>query len=529
MKQKNTIKTIKYINSLIDNTLFKLRNKTNNFFKKVIKYLNSRIEKTVFKLRIETNNLFTKNSKVSNFNKILITSISLLFFYLFYLSIPTLYNKTWLQNNLEDKLFEEFKINFSISSDVSYNILPSPHFLVKNSKIFKTINEKPISLSEIKNLKIFVSQKNFFNKDKITISKLIIDKANFSLKKDDIIFLNKNNKKKFSNKKIKIINSNIFFKNNSNEVITIIKITKAFLFYEDLKFLNLLDLKGEIFKIPFILGFNEKVYTSENKEINIDVARLNLNIFNSSKRYPDDSIGGSNIISILNSNIYTKFNIKKDIVTFESNSSRIKNSNVNYKGQLSFKPFDLKMHMNLENFELSKLIKNESIIIELIKTKLLFNENISSQASFAINSTQKNKIFNSAKINFNIFNGKINVDQSQFVNKKIGFVEIDRSNFFFENDQLVLNSDIKINIENQNNFFSFLKTPKKSKKKIKNIFINLNYNFSENKIYFNDIKIDGLEVSNEILRIFDNFDNVFDMNLNKSRRLINKILFIYAG
>ena len=529
MKQKNTEKTIKYINSLIENTLFKLRNKTNNFFKKIIKYLNSLIEKTVFRLRNKTNNLLKKDPKVSNFNKILITFISLLFFYLFYLSIPTLYNKTWLQNNLEDKLFEEFNINFSISSDISYNILPSPHFLIKNSKIFTTIRKKPISISEIKELKIFVGQKNFFNKDKIIVNKLIINKANFSLKKDDLIFLNKASHNKFSNKKIKIMNSNVFLKDNLDEVITIIRISKAFLFYDDLKFLNLLNLKGKIFNIPFNFDFNKKVYTSDNKEINIDVNKLKLNIFNNSNKHSEDSIVGSNIISIFNSNIYTKYNIKKDIITFESNNFRIKNSNMDYKGQLSLKPFDLKLLMNLKNFELSKLINNDSIIIELIKTKLLFNENISSDVSFVIKSTTKDQIFSSAMINFNILNGSINIDQTQFVNDKIGFVEIDRSNFFFEKDQLVLNTDIKINIDNHNNFFSFLNTPKKYRKQTKNIFINLNYNFANNSLYFNKIKIDGLEVNNEILSVFENIDNIFDINLNKSRRVINRLFSIYAG
>ena len=230
MKQKNTKKIIKYINSLIEKTLFKLSYKTNNFFKKIIQYLKSLIEKTVFKLRNEINKFIQKNSKVSNFNKFLITFIALLFFYLFYLLIPTLYDKTRLQNNIEDKLFKEFNINFSISSDISYNILPSPHFLIKNSKIFTIFREKPISISEIKELKIFISQKNFFNKDKIVISKLIINKANFSLKKNDLIFLNKVSNNKFSNKKINVINSNVFFKDNSDEIITIIKYLKHFYF-----------------------------------------------------------------------------------------------------------------------------------------------------------------------------------------------------------------------------------------------------------------------------------------------------------
>ena len=528
MKQKYTKKTIKYIDSLLGKTLFKLRYKINSFFKKFIEYFDLPLQKILLKLKNKIINFSKKKSDVSNFNKLLITSIALLFFYLFYLSIPSLYNKTWLQNNLENKLLEEFKINFSISHDISYNILPSPHFLIKNSKIFRMNGLKPIALSEIKNLKVFISQKNLFNKDKIFIKKLIINKANFSLKKDDMIFLNNVGNKKFSNKEIRITHSNIFLKDELDEVITIIKASKVLLFYDQLKFSNLLTLKGETFKIPFNFDFEKKVYTSESKRINIESKKLKLNILNKSVKNSEQSIIGQNIISILNSNFYTQYNIEKDLITFESDNSRTNSSNLYYKGKLSFTPFDLKMYTKLENFKLSKLINNDSTIIELIKNKLLFNENISADLSFDIGSISNEQFFNSAKINFSVFNGKININQSKFVNKKIGFIEIDNSNFFFKKDQLILNSDIMLNIKNPEDLFSFLGTPKKSRKLIKNIFFNLDYNLLDNKVFFNTVKIDGLDADKEILRILDDLGDM-NNNLNNSRRLINSLLSIYAG
>ena len=68
----------------------------------------------------------SKFIKVSNFNKLLIALISLLFLYLFYLSIPTLYNKGSLQKDLTNKILKEFNINISFSSEITYSILPSP-------------------------------------------------------------------------------------------------------------------------------------------------------------------------------------------------------------------------------------------------------------------------------------------------------------------------------------------------------------------------------------------------------------------
>ena len=222
--------------------------------KKVVKIFENLVNKTLFnikKILFKYKKIINSALEVSSLNRYIISFISLLFFYLFYLSIPNLYNKTWVQNTIENKLLEEFKINFSISSEISYNILPSPHFLIKNSKIFRQDDGKTNSLSEIKKLKIFISQKNFFLKEKIYIKNVLINDANFNLYEKDFNLLDKINIEKVSDKKIKVIKSNIFFKNNSDKTFAIVKISKAILFFDKLKLLNILDLTGEVFNVPF--------------------------------------------------------------------------------------------------------------------------------------------------------------------------------------------------------------------------------------------------------------------------------------
>ena len=59
--------------------------------------------------------------------------------------------------------------------------------------------------------------------------------------------------------------------------------------------------------------------------------------------------------------------------------------------------------------------------------------------------------------------------------------------------------------------------------------INLDYEFLTNQIEFNNIKIDNKELSVELLRIIEGFnDNNFN-NWNKSRRLLNELFSIYDG
>ena len=152
--------------------------------KKIVKIFENLVNKTLLnikKILFKYKKKENSGLEVSNLNKYIISFISLLFLYLFYLSIPNLYNKNWVQNTIENKLLKEFKINFSTSSEISYNILPSPHFLIKNSKIFRHDDKKTNSLSEIKKLRIFISQKNLFKKKNIYIKSVLIDDANFYL------------------------------------------------------------------------------------------------------------------------------------------------------------------------------------------------------------------------------------------------------------------------------------------------------------------------------------------------------------
>ena len=491
--------------------------------KPFVQSFNKLIKKTILKLQNKTNNKF----QISAFNKYLITFISLLFFYLFYLSIPVLYDKTWVQSNIESQLLKEFKINFSISSNISYRILPTPHFLIKDSKIFKETGDKKVSLSDIKNLKVFISQKTFFDKKKMILKYLKIDNANFLLSRDDFRLLRDNSNNKFSNKKIEIHKSNIFFKDKSNEIVTIIKIYKAFFFQDSENLINLFNLKGEVFNIPFSFDYKKKIDSLNSEEVNINAKKLKLSVFNLYNNEKNKLNSGKNIIKFFTSTINTNYKIKNDTLTFNSVNSRIKNAKVDYSGKLSINPFDLNFDINIDNYDVFKKFTN-SIFNELIKTKLLFNDNISVSSSIIGTSDLKKSIFQDMKINFNIVNGKINFDKTRLINNKIGFLELANSNLSFENDSLILNTNIIIDINNSEELFSLLQTNKRFRKPIKDIVINLDYDFSNNKILFNTFKIENQEMSDESLRIMEGFNNNIH-KWNKTRRILNAFFKSYAG
>ena len=498
--------------------------------KQIVKKFNNVVKKTIFKVRNKTNNNFKiSNFKISNFNKYLITIFGLLFFYLFYLLIPLLYDKNWVQINIENKLINEFKINLSASADISYRILPKPHFLIRDSKILIDNTDKLKSIAEIKNLRVFLSQANFLEKEKIDLTKVVIDNANFSLFKNDHKILNNYSNNQFSSKKIKIKNSKIFFKDDLNQIIAIAKIKKSDLFFDNEKLLNLFSLKGEIYAIPFTFYFKNQNDPIKTKQINFKARSLKLNIFNEAIEEKNKLINGKNIISFLNTTINTKYNIKDELISFNSENSMTKNSNPSYKGEITFDPFDLDLKIDLGKYEIFKLFDINSILTEFVKSELLINDNISIKISIDANSKLNNKIFQNAKINFHINNGKINFDNTKLISNGIGFVKLDNSNLFVENNKLLLNTDIFIDIKDSDRLFSFLNTNKKLRKKIQNIMVNLEYDFLSYIIKFKNIVVDGNKVGDQVFTIREGFNDNSSNNLTKSRRLLNELLGVYNG
>ena len=505
--------------------------------KQIVKNFNNLIKRTILKVQNNTNNkllLFRAQNKTNNklliskFNKYLISLISLLFFYLFYLSIPILYDKNWVQKNVENQLLEDFKIHFSLSSDISYHILPSPHYLIKDSKILKE-NNKTATFASIKILKVFINQKNFFDKNKLSLDNIKINNADFILAANDLKLFKNKIKYKASNKKIEIEKSIIFFKNNLDEIISIVKISKGLLFHDEDNLFNLFELKGKIFNIPFNFYHKNNFDNLNSKETSMIVKKLKLDILNIHNIEKKNSNKGKNIISFLNSKVNTNYKIEKDIIRFKSEDSKLKNSDVTYDAELSIDPFELNANIHLDRYELNKFLNPNSILSSLIKTGLLFNKNINLNTSITTNPHERNKYYQKTKINFNIVDGKININKSRLINKKIGTVELNNSNLNFKKKKLVLNTDIAVNIKNSSELYFLLQTNKKFRKPIKNILINLDYDFVSSLITFNNIKIDNQEINDDLFRIINDFSDNELNNWNKSKRILNAFFKAYSG
>ena len=500
-----------------------IKHQITNFNDTIINFFNS-----IFQIKKYR---FKRLAKISNFNKSIIFIISLLFLYLFYLSIPSLYNKERLQKEMAYKLKQEFKINFSFSSEISYSILPSPHIYFKNAKIFNDQSDNLNELAQIKELKIFISQLNLFNQDKIKIRKILLNHTNFSIKKNDFKFINNLINQKFSTKKIIIKNSNIFYKTKNDETISIYKIYNLDLFLNIKKSLNQIIAKGKIYQIPFKFKWTSSFGQNNTKKTIIEMNKLNLKMINNSV-INDSQYAANNKLIIGGSSLIFNYEIQDSLIILKSSNSKLLNNNLIYNGLIQLDPFDLILNIHSKKFDYDRYIFINNLFQEILKTDLLFNENLNAKISFSAKNILKNKLFDDLVLLLNFKNGEINFNKSYLSSRKIGKLNLDYGKIYKENDQLLFKGQFNFNINSEEQFFKVFQIPKKNRLKVQDIYFDLEFNLFNQEFNITSFKLNDLklEESNIVLDLLNDYSKEYQIdNWIDLKKFINKLFLVYEG
>ena len=128
--------------------------------------------------------LDAKRLRFDKNNKVFLVIVSIIFLTLVYFLIPTAYNKELIQKEIKNQIYQKYNIEVKFDNRIQYNFFPKPHFSSKNLFIY---NDKK-KIGEVKNFKIFIDFKNFFNFNEIQTENVIFDKADFNFKKSDLSF-----------------------------------------------------------------------------------------------------------------------------------------------------------------------------------------------------------------------------------------------------------------------------------------------------------------------------------------------------
>ena len=147
----------------------------------------------------------------NHYFKLIAFGIITFFSFVIYLSLPAFFDYKNFDKNLHTKIYNDFKINIKDIKGISYSFIPSPHFTVKESKLYFSRQNNKKEFVEAKNLKIYIDTFNLFNKEKIIIKKISLRDNNFYLNHLDLKEFFKHLDS--SNNKPIYIDSSIFFFN----------------------------------------------------------------------------------------------------------------------------------------------------------------------------------------------------------------------------------------------------------------------------------------------------------------------------
>ncbi len=475
-------------------------------FKKIgkqILYINSLIESFFNGLRQFIFNI--KKFKYSRNNKVFLAIVSVVFLTLIYLLIPTAYNKELIKEQIKNQVYQKYNINLNFVNKIQYNFFPKPNFSSKDLSLIH--NQKKIA--DIRNFKIYINFKNFFNFNKIKTKDLIIGKTDFYVKKNDLNFFTDLLNSEPNRDKINIKKGNIFFTNNDDEVLFINQINDSHFRYDFKNLQNILISKSKVFNVPYKLIIrNDKL--NEIFEFDIASKKLVLKVENETD-YKKKDHTGSFKISFKNKNNIFNYKISENTLDVST-----RDNNKILKGQLEFKPFYLISNFDYQTLRIKDLINNP-FFIEILKSQILNNKNLNAQINFKVDKLYDLKRFSDLSLDLIIEEGNYNFSNSKFVWKKNVHLLFLDTFLNFDKEKIYLNGKILFDVKDKDGFYKFFQINKDLRKKFQKIELDFNYNLNDEKITFHNFRIDS-NSNKEIEEIISNF------NLNK-KNFVNKIIF----
>jgi len=462
--------------------------------------------------------LDAKRLRFDKNNKVFLIIVSTIFLTLVYFLIPTAYNKELIQKEIKNQIYQKYNIVVKFDNGIQYNFFPKPHFSSKNLFI---LNDQR-KIGDVKNFKIFINFKNFFKFNKIQTQDVVLDKVDFNIKKSDLSFFTNLLKTEPNRDKIKIRRSNIFFTNKDNEVLFINQINDS-QFYYDLKNLkNVLVSKSKVFNVPYklIIG-NDKL--NEILDFEFVSKKLVLKIENETD-YKKKNDTGNLKISFKNKNNTFKYQINQNTLDITS-----KDNNRIFNGLIEFKPFYLVSNFKYQTFRIKDLLENP-FFMEILKSQILNNKNLNAKINFDVKDVYDFDRFSDLSLKLKIEEGNYNFSNSNIIWKENVNVRFSDSFLNFNKEKINLNGRTSFDVKNQDEFYKFFQIKKDLRKDIKKIELDFNYDFNDEKITFDNLRIDDRS-NKKIEEIVSNFNSKSKKFFNKVtfKNFVNDILLAYFG
>jgi len=482
------------------------------FLKKINLSVNSLLQKYLNKLN------FSNLSNIGRSNKVFLTFAILIVLFLSYLSIPYTYDKVKISQELESQLLDKFKLNFIFSKDINYNFFPRPHFIIHDSAII----ENHVRISDIKKISVYVSLNNLLSLKGLVVSNIILENSNFNLNKKNSNFFIKLLNNNFLKNSLNIKNSNIFFRDNEQEVLFISKIINMKYYYDAKELKNIIKSENEIFNIPYSFRlYRDKIKKKLISKINLNFLRIEIK--NSIDYNADKKRGLASIIYNKNKSEIS-YNWDKNYFNF-IHSDQSNNPKFFYKGNINFSPFYSIIDGNTDKINLSN-----SLFSQLLKTEILNNKNLNIDLNINTKEIIQLKNFIDIILNLKIQEGLIDIDHTKFNWRDYAEFKILDSLFYVSENQLILDGKLFVKVKDYEKIYRSLQVPKNLRPEVKKLEFLFKYNFDQQTIDFQAIKI-----NNQINKKVNNFLKKIILKKDKYqnkiylKNIMKKVIAAYVG
>ena len=451
---------------------------------------------------IITKDHFLRFRKDNPFGKI-ISLIALTFILSLYFTIPTFYNYQNFEKEIQRKLSNDFKLNIKNISGVTYLMLPQPHLLIEESDIYFSNNSNEKVL-KAKHLKINIFSKNLHKKEKIELKSIYLNKVDLDLQMVNIKNFYHHLKNNIT-KPIYINNANIFFRDENQEIISISKIKNFEYFIDFQKKEKKLIISGNLYGSNFKFDWQKNFTNNYISTSNIKFKNPNINISNKFSSENQTFTSAETDVGFLNNSLDLKYKFNEDLIEFFSDKKKIINTS-KIVGNINLNPFFFDLNLILSGVRIQTLLNNLFLNLYENKksSKLNFNGNLK------INLDEiNNRLFEKLVINLDFSEGKISLNNSSLILKKIGKINFSDPLIYEKNQNIFIKSKIKFDVKDQQELYKRFLIPRQNRINLNKVYFELEYNVEEGNYYLSNINLN--ENDKEQL-IFQKINNIQQLN-----------------
>ena len=449
---------------------------------------------------------YNQNKKIFNIFEYKKTFALIIIFILSssYFILPSFHNKDEIRTLIKDQISSKYGIDIKFNEKIGYNLFPKPFFYTKNLEIIH--NNKILGNS--KYVKFYISISNFFTLKKIKTQDLIFKNTEFEINADNINFFKKTLNSPEKVNKVFFKKSKLFYKDEEDELLFLSKVENLNFFYDEKNELQKVKSVFEIFNIPFKVSVSKNINDNKKRLILIS-KKIRLNIETTIEQSGTE-INGLFDIELVNKSNSFKYSIKNDTLNYLSEDKQ-------FSGQLNFKPFYLTSDLNFDFISRKKILKNDTLIIDLFDSELLNNSNLNAMINIHIDKIDKFEYLTNFILEIQLSDGRIfmsNFDVDWNESLAIRSQDIE---FINDKNGKKLIGEISFDFNDVEKFFRYFQIKRNYRNVFKEIKADFIYDLTEDKFILNNVKID--DKSNQKL------EKLLDQYEKENKNLLNKVIF----